>query len=59
MADLMVSGGYRDAGYVYVAVDDCWLSHERDEQGRLQPDTDRFPSGMKHLADYVRLLALL
>ncbi|KAL5011921.1 hypothetical protein ScPMuIL_010472 [Solemya velum] len=53
MADLMVMGGYRDAGYEYVAIDDCWMTHERDKYGRLQADPIRFPSGMKNLSDYI------
>ena len=53
MADLLVTDGYHDVGYTYINVDDCWLAHERDRHGRLQPDKDRFPSGMKALADYV------
>ena len=53
MADLVVSDGYHDVGYTYINVDDCWLAHDRDQYGRLQPDADRFPSGMKALADYV------
>ncbi len=52
-ADALVTRGFRDAGYVYVAVDDCWPADERDAQGRLQPDPKRFPSGIKALADYV------
>jgi hypothetical protein len=51
----MVKRGYLDAGYEYIIIDDCWLSHERDAQGKLQPDPDRFPSGIKALADYVSL----
>ena len=53
MADLVVSDGYQDAGYTYINIDDCWLEHERDRYGRLQPDKERFPSGIKALADYV------
>uniref|UniRef100_A0A182U9L1 Alpha-galactosidase n=1 Tax=Anopheles melas TaxID=34690 RepID=A0A182U9L1_9DIPT len=53
MADLMVSEGYRDAGYEYVNIDDCWMADERDEDGVLQPNKERFPNGIKHLADYV------
>lgn len=49
----MVSEGYLDAGYEYLIVDDCWMAKERDESGRLQSDPDRFPSGIKALADYV------
>ncbi|XP_044737417.1 alpha-N-acetylgalactosaminidase [Chrysoperla carnea] len=52
-ADLIVSEGYDQLGYEYIIVDDCWLNKTRDENGRLQPDKDRFPSGMKALADYI------
>lgn len=54
MADRMVEDGYKDAGYEYVNVDDCWLDTSRDAQGRLQPDPKRFPHGIKWLTDYVR-----
>lgn len=49
-ADIMVSSGMRDAGYVYVNIDDTWQG-ERDAKGVLHPN-DRFPD-MKALADYV------
>jgi alpha-galactosidase len=49
-ADLLVSTGMRDAGYVYVNIDDTWEG-ERDAQGRIQPNS-KFPD-MKALADYV------
>ena len=52
-ADAMVKSGMRDAGYIYVNIDDCWMAPERDAQGRLQPDPKRFPHGIKALADYV------
>ena len=56
MADHMVSDGYKDAGYEYVNIDDCWLARERDPTTqKLQADPDRFPSGIKALADYVSL----
>lgn len=54
MADVMASEGYLEAGYEYVIIDDCWLAKERDADGRLQADPDRFPNGIKRLADYVR-----
>ncbi|KAM4698280.1 alpha-N-acetylgalactosaminidase [Rhinophrynus dorsalis] len=53
MADKMADSGWRELGYVYVCIDDCWAQKHRDSNGRLQPDPDRFPSGMKALADYV------
>lgn len=49
----MVDRGYFDVGYEYVIIDDCWLAPNRDAAGDLQPDPDRFPSGIKALADYV------
>jgi hypothetical protein len=56
MADRMSEDGYLEAGYQYLAIDDCWMSKERDSKGRLQADPVRFPSGIKFLADYVRFL---
>ena len=35
-----------------VNIDDCWMTHDRDENGRLYPDPERFPHGIKWLADY-------
>ncbi len=49
-ADQLVSTGMRDAGYIYVNLDDTWQG-TRDAQGILHPN-DRFPD-MKALADYV------
>src|SRR5579875_3608657 len=49
-ADMLVSTGMRDAGYVYVNVDDTWQG-KRDAQGVIQSN-ERFPD-MKALADYV------
>lgn len=54
MADMMVKDGWKDAGYEFVCIDDCWPSFERDAQGRMQADPVRFPGGIKKLADYVR-----
>jgi len=49
-ADLIVSSGMRDAGYVYINIDDTWEG-KRDEQGVLHTN-EKFPD-MKGLADYV------
>jgi alpha-galactosidase len=51
-ADAMVSSGMQEAGYRYIVIDDCWHG-QRDQQGFIQPDPQRFPSGMKALADYI------
>jgi len=56
MADKMVSDGYKDAGYEYIIIDDCWPSKNRTPEGKLQGDLERFPHGMKALADYVRTI---
>ncbi|CAH0591564.1 unnamed protein product [Chrysodeixis includens] len=53
MTDILVTEGYAAAGYEYINVDDCWPERERDTHGRLVPDRERFPYGMKSLADYV------
>ena len=52
IADKMVELGLVDAGYVYLNLDDGWHG-ERDEQGFIHEDREKFPSGMKALADYL------
>jgi alpha-galactosidase len=52
MADAMVRSGMKDAGYQYIVIDDCWQV-ERDAQGNIVADPQRFPSGMKALGDYI------
>ena len=49
-ADALVSTGMRDAGYIYVNIDDTWEG-TRDAHGVIQTN-DKFPD-MKALADYV------
>lgn len=51
-ADAMIKLGLKDAGYDYVNIDDCWQVG-RDETGNILPDPQRFPSGIRALADYV------
>lgn len=53
MADVMAEQGYRDAGYKYVVIDDCWSLRERDENGNLVADPEKFPHGMKYVGDYI------
>ena len=55
MADVMVSSGMRDAGYVYINIDDTWEG-TRDAEGNLRPNF-KFPD-MKALADYVHARGL-
>ncbi|HEX4286246.1 MAG TPA: glycoside hydrolase family 27 protein [Terracidiphilus sp.] len=49
-ADQIVASGMKDAGYVYVNIDDSWEA-ERDASGVLHTNS-KFPD-MKALADYV------
>ncbi len=49
-ADQIVASGMKDAGYVYVNIDDTWEG-DRDSNGVLHPNS-KFPD-MKALADYV------
>ena len=49
-ADQLVATGMKDAGYIYVNIDDTWEG-ERDANGVLHPNA-KFPD-MKALADYV------
>jgi alpha-galactosidase len=49
-ADALVSSGMRDAGYIYVNIDDTWQG-ERDASGVIHANS-RFPD-MKALSDYV------
>jgi len=51
-ADAMVASGMKDAGYQYVVIDDCWQV-SRDAQGNIVADAQKFPSGIKALADYI------
>jgi alpha-galactosidase len=52
-ADKMVSAGLAAAGYQYVNIDDCWMQHNRDGAGNLQPDYGKFPDGISGTAAYV------
>lgn len=51
-ADQMASNGMKAAGYQYIVIDDCWQV-KRDAVGNIVADPDKFPSGIKALADYV------
>jgi alpha-galactosidase len=49
-ADAIASNGMKDAGYIYVNIDDCWQG-TRDDKGVIRPN-ERF-GDIKALADYV------
>ena len=52
-ADAIIEKGLKDVGYEYVVIDDCWSLRKRNEEGKMVADPEKFPSGMKALAEYV------
>jgi len=56
-ADAMVKTGLKDAGYEYINIDDGYWNG-RAANGELRINTDRFPNGMKYVADYIHKLGL-
>eukprot|EP00823_Brevimastigomonas_motovehiculus_P007914 TRINITY_DN70_c0_g1_i1.p1 TRINITY_DN70_c0_g1~~TRINITY_DN70_c0_g1_i1.p1 ORF type:complete len:524 (-),score=120.74 TRINITY_DN70_c0_g1_i1:421-1992(-) len=50
--DALVSKGFRDAGYEYVNLDDCWQISRDATTHEIIADAKAFPSGIKALADY-------
>ena len=57
-AAAMKLSGLQDAGYQYINLDDCWHSSLRDEEGRLQGDLGKFPSGIQNLISKINLMGL-
>ncbi|OQE27387.1 hypothetical protein PENSTE_c004G10107 [Penicillium steckii] len=53
-AESMINRGLRDAGYNRLNLDDCWMTHERAEDGALQWNTTLFPHGIPWLAKYAK-----
>lgn len=59
MADMLADSGYKDAGYQYVNIDDCWSEMKRDPTtSKLVADQKRFPNGIPALADYIHAKGL-
>lgn len=56
-ADALVSGGFRQAGYRYVNIDDGFFGW-RDATGLMHTHPQRFPDGLKGIADYIHSLGL-
>lgn len=56
-ADALVSTGLADAGYTYLNLDDTWSNRKGEDRGRingkLEAHPEKFPHGMKYLADYI------
>ena len=56
-ADAIVRTGLSDAGYTYINIDDGFFGY-RDADGQMHPHPQRFPGGMKAVADYIHSLGL-
>ena len=56
-ADALVTHGLKDAGYLYINVDDGYFGW-RDETGKMHAHKDRFPNSMRPISDYIHSLGL-
>ncbi|CRG86171.1 Alpha-galactosidase [Talaromyces islandicus] len=56
-AKRIVALGFKDLGYEYVVLDDCW-SAGRNSSGYLVPDTAKFPNGIDGLAEKIHDMGL-
>ena len=52
IADAFIEKGLKEAGYKYIVIDDGWQL-KRDQNGEIIADPQKFPSGIKALADYI------
>ncbi|KAH6908428.1 putative alpha-galactosidase B [Coprinopsis sp. MPI-PUGE-AT-0042] len=58
-ANAMVNLGFKNAGYQYIILDDCWAQKQRDPNtNRILPDFGKFPDGMNGVANKVHALGL-
>lgn len=57
--DAFVELGLKDYGYEYIVIDDCWSEKVRDpETDRLVASHEKFPKGMRDIADYIHARGL-
>lgn len=57
IANAMVNSGMVKAGYDHIMIDDGWQGG-RDNKNNMIPDPEKFPSGIKALADYVHSMGI-
>ena len=53
LADSIVEKGLLKAGFNYLNVDGGWQEKERDKEGNLVVNKQKFPNGLKPVIDYV------
>lgn len=56
-ADAFIASGLKEAGYTTIVIDDMWQGG-RSKDGTLYPHLEKFPAGMKAVADYVHARGL-
>lgn len=56
--DAIVAEGLLDAGYNYFVIDGGWRDTKLGPNGELLPNLEKFPNGIKPLADYAHSLGL-
>lgn len=52
-AEAMIENGMRELGYTYINMDDFWQLAERGKDGHMQINREKFPNGIKYVADYL------
>ncbi|RDX52658.1 glycoside hydrolase family 27 protein [Lentinus brumalis] len=57
-AQLLVTLGLKDVGYMHVNIDDCYAERNRSASGSIVADHVRFSSGMNNLTDQIHDLGL-
>jgi alpha-galactosidase len=57
-ARALVRTGLSARGYNTVTIDDCWMLKDRNAKGNLQADPQRFPQGMRAVAQAIHSLGL-
>jgi hypothetical protein len=54
----LVGGGYADAGYTILAIDDCWQARARGPEGEVVADPVRFPGGIEAVGKVIHAAGL-
>ncbi|KAF7261604.1 hypothetical protein EG68_01139 [Paragonimus skrjabini miyazakii] len=59
-ADRLASDGWKDVGYRYLIIDDCWQMKSRDRvTEEITADVQRFPNGIEKMGEYIHSKGLL
>jgi alpha-galactosidase len=57
-ARALVRTGLASRGYTMVMTTECWMQKTRDKDGNLQADPERFPDGIRPVAQAIHALGL-